>query len=233
MLSKILHRDIGMMCILNLIRKYAACCLNCGSFSPLPGCLCVSCEEALVPWAHSVKRGRGSLEVLTLFEWEPGKSDALSKLILWLKGRYQKRAWKYYAQRMARQYAGHIPQGLKIYVVPAPSSRKQQKDHAYLWAESLAEALGATLLPCLRKTGNFSQRGADRGTRALIEMEVLENSTEAVGFMSQSFWIFADDIVTTGSTARSAHIALGLPKNFQIWALAQRGLSCGASRDLL
>lgn len=222
-----------MMCILNLIRKNSACCLNCGSFSSGVGCLCQQCEMALTSWQYPKKANKAQLEVVTLYEWDPGRSDLLSKLILWLKGSYQKKAWAYYAHMMSRRYGGLIPEGVKIYVVPAPARKKSEKDHAYLWAEALSEALGATLVACLRKTGNYSQRGADRGTRAMIEMEVIENSTDAVGLMSQSFWIFADDIVTTGSTARSAHIAMGCPKNFQVWALAQRSLSCGASKDLL
>lgn len=169
----------------------------------------------------------------TLYRWSPGRSDILSGLILWLKGSQQKCAWKYYAQKMARRYASDLPQGFKIYVVPAPSRHPNQRDHAYLWAEGLSLALGAEILPCLRKTGQYSQRGADRGTRALIEMGLIEKYTESVDFQSQALWIFADDIVTTGATARSAHIALGVPKHFEVWALAQRSLSCGASKDLL
>ncbi|KYG66645.1 hypothetical protein AZI86_06260 [Bdellovibrio bacteriovorus] len=133
---------------------------------------------------------------------------------------------------MSRNYCETLPRNFKIYVVPAPS-KKGQTDHAMLWAQGLSQALGAELLPCLRKTGQYAQRGADRGTRALIEMELIENNTDTVDFESQILWIFADDIVTTGATARSAHIALGRPANFQIWALAQRSLSCGASKDLL
>jgi predicted amidophosphoribosyltransferase len=154
----------------------------------------------------------------------------LSRLILWLKGRQQRRAWHYYAEKMAQYSMGHIPEGFKIYIVPAPAKRRDLQDHAYLWAEGLAQALGAEIVPCLEKVGEHHQRGADRGTRALIEMQVIENSTENVDFGTRIFWIFADDIVTTGSTARSAHIALGGPQHFEVWALAQRSLSCGASK---
>ncbi|WP_157684644.1 phosphoribosyltransferase [Bdellovibrio bacteriovorus] len=172
------------------------------------------------------------LQIRSLYRWVPGRSDILSRLILWLKGSRQKEAWHYYAKEMSRNYCETLPRNFKIYVVPAPS-KKGQTDHAMLWAQGLSQALGAELLPCLRKTGQYAQRGADRGTRALIEMELIENNTDTVDFESQILWIFADDIVTTGATARSAHIALGRPANFQIWALAQRSLSCGASKDLL
>lgn len=219
--------------ILNLIRRYMGCCLNCGSFQPKTGCLCRPCENALQLWEKSVdQEAFKGLSLRTLYRWVPGRSDILSRLILWLKGSQQKEAWHYYAQEMCRRYADSVPDGYKIYVVPAPS-RTGHKDHAHLWAEGLSRALGAELLPCLKKSGQYAQRGADRGTRALIEMELIENYTDSVDFASQALWIFADDIVTTGSTARSAHIALGRPAHFQIWALAQRSLSCGASKDLL
>ncbi len=67
----------------------------------------------------------------------------------------------------------------------------------------------------------------------MVELELIENSTSHVDFDAKSFWIFADDIITTGATARAAHKALGTPKHFEVWVLAQRALSCGASRDLL
>lgn len=171
------------------------------------------------------------MQIQSLYDWSPGQSDLLSHLILWLKGPRQRQAWKYYAQRMAQRH--WRPQEGKVIVVPAPATRPSAHDHASLWGQSLAEALGAEFLPCLRKSGSFSQRGADPGTRSLIELELIENYTEVVGFSTQIQWIFADDIVTTGSTARAARRALGSPVNFQVWALAQRSLSCGASRDLL
>lgn len=224
---------MDMKLILNLIQKYMGCCLNCGSFQPKLGCLCDACEKSLKLWRnHQEKEPLRGLQIRSLYHWAPGRSDILSKLILWLKGSRHEVAWHYYAQEMSKNYCESLPKNFNIYVVPAPS-RNGEMDHAALWAEGLSRALGAEFRPCLRKASELHQRGSDRGTRALIEMEVIENNTDSVDFESQVLWIFADDIVTTGSTARSAHIALGRPVHFQIWSLAQRSLSCGASKDLL
>lgn len=219
--------------ILNQLRRYLCCCLNCGSFLPSDGCLCVECKSRLCIWEKVLedKSPRGLL-VRTLYRWAPGRSDVLSKLVLWLKGPRQKEAWAYYAKEMSRRYCEVLPSGVKIYIVPAPA-RGDKKDHARFWAEGLGRALGAEVLPCLKKSQYASQRGSDRGTRALIEMELIEKYTDSVDFSSQVLWIFADDIVTTGATARAAHITLGSPQHFEVWAFAQRSLSCGASSDLL
>lgn len=174
-----------------------------------------------------------TFKIRTLFHWKAGQSDLLSRLVLSLKGKRGRQAWAFYARLFTQKWIGSFAGNQRIFIVPAPARGPLEKDHAFLWAQELAQCLGAEIIPCLKKVSVSRQRGSGRGERALAEMEVLENYTLTEEQTQPILWVFADDIVTTGSTARAAHLALGQPKRFEVWALARRSLACGASRDLL
>lgn len=194
--------------------------------------LCIACRNSLAFLLHTGRTDNLSLRLKSLYYWAPGQSDLLSKLVLSLKGNKSEKAWQYYAYCFTH---AHISELLKqpLCIVPAPSGKRKFEDHAFLWGKSLAHCLGAEFFPCLRKVSTGHQRGAQRGERALVELEVIENSSFLPKITADTLLIFADDVFTTGATARAAHKALGFPKNFEVWTLVHRGLSCGASSDLL
>lgn len=202
-------------------------CLNCGSLRTGKTGLCIPCHGALEELLSSSKRAG----LKTLYAWSPGSSDLLSMLVLNLKGRKQARLWDELAERFLQV---HFPATgeRRLHFVPAPS-RDGSVDHAALFAMSLARRTGGVYLPCLRKSASRTQRGSGRGERFLLEIELDEKNTLPLGDWAEIQWIFVDDIVTTGSTAQAAKRALGSPPHFEVWVLAERGLSCGASRDLL
>lgn len=222
-----------MKLISNLFTKHCSCCLNCGSLWSGEGLLCRPCFQALHRLKATSPISVSALRVQALYQWHPGQSDMLSRLVLALKGDNQKEAWRFYARELSPRLALTLSTEQCLCVVPAPSRKFQAKDHAFLWGEALAESLGARFVPMLKKTQAGHQRGGDRGERALLEMETVENYTGSVDFSTKTRWILADDIVTTGATARAAYRALGSPPHFEVWALAHRSLSCGASKDLL
>lgn len=215
------------------IQAHTSCCLNCGSFLSGVGLLCRPCDRKLHDFSAKTTYPVEPFLLRSLYYWHPGQSDLLSHLVLALKGKSTELIWQYYAERFVQKIIPFLPLDRSLYLVPAPTRRPGEKDHASLWAEAVAKALGATVVPCLKRVSSHHQRGADRGERALIEMEILENYTGNLELKNKGLWIFADDVLTTGATARAAHKALGSPPHFEAWVLAQRGLSCGASRDLL
>ncbi|WP_374029448.1 hypothetical protein [Bdellovibrio bacteriovorus] len=169
----------------------------------------------------------------SLYRWHPGESDLLSTLILNLKGPGTKSGWNYYANQFMAFMLETLPTNKHIRIVPAPARRANMEDHAYNWGEALAHLIGAEFMPCLRKSTSVHQRGAARGERALLEMELLEKYSDLSTDSTEILWVFVDDILTTGATARAAHKALGSPSHFEVWVFARRSLSCGASKDLL
>lgn len=202
-------------------------CLNCGSLWSGNAGLCQSCLRALDQLrCPSLRVGLKSLYV-----WSPGDSDLLSRLVTGLKGRNQLKRWDFFAAEFLRQY---FPENMyrRLYLVPAPS-RDDREDHAALFAKALAQRLGAVYFPCLLKEHTRSQRSAGRGERFLLELKLDEKNTALPADWAEIQWIFVDDIITTGSTAYAARKALGNPPHFEIWVLAERSLSCGASGDLL
>lgn len=221
-----------MRFILDRLKNYGCCCLNCGSFLTVEGLLCLSCRESLAYLRASESNPKQPIRLKSLYYWYPGQSDLLSKLVLNLKGSKAKNAWQYYARCFARM---NITENYNqpLCIVPAPSGTDDLEDHAFLWAKALATSVGAQFFPCLRKVSTGHQRGAQRGERALVDLEAVEISSFQPRITADTLFIFADDVFTTGATARAAHKALGFPKNFEVWTLVHRGLSCGASSDLL
>lgn len=213
------------------IRDHLSCCLNCGSLWITGQGLCIACLNKLKTKEKPKTFFAEDMKVTALFPWTPSESDLLSYWLLSLKGGGQQRIWKHWAYRLVAEKLNSVPR--HCVVVPAPPSKRGEKDHAYEWAFAVSQALGADFAPCLKKTESRSQRRASLEGRLEVEFGILENSSGLDRVSSGTLWIFADDILTTGSTARAARKALGNPPHFETWVLAQRKLSCGASKHLL
>ncbi len=175
----------------------------------------------------------GVVKIFTHFKarfawtWAPEESLAKRDLLLLLKGPLQDRLWKDMAERFLSQHLSHLDNRYReILVVPIPAKAPGQRDHAMLWAESLADLTGGSLFPALisnSPTGEQKQRDREArravhfGVEKSLRKELLQRLKSP-----QTQLVVADDVVTSGSTATAAWMALGRPKSCEIWALAYR-----------
>lgn len=214
-------------------------CVYCGSLDRRSDGLCDVCSEELWSWVDPdtglfVQRIE-KLQVESLFHWVPGRHEVLSRLVGALKGANAEDIWNHYANEFWRlRLLTDTGKVKPLLLIPSPS-RGGHKDHALAFAEGLAAMSGAQIYSCLSRLDEKSQRKKSRSERLRLRMEYSANFT-LEDFAQKSagrYIVFVDDIVTTGATARAAWKCLGKPRDFAVWSLAQRGLSCGASRDLV
>jgi len=211
-------------------------CLICGSFF-VEEEFCQNCIQKIqqrMNYDEVLFRSSMSevqFRVATLFDWIPEESDHLSRFFLEMKGPTRKKIWRFFANHFLKQRMSYTnPKATAL--VPCPS-KTNRPDHAYFWAEALAEIQGGTLAPSLRffEPVEENQRSKNRIERWSFHPEIhvkFTLSADALGrrFESESqgsLVIFADDIITTGATAVQAYLALNRPKNFMVWCLGRRG----------
>jgi len=160
------------------------------------------------------------------FEWSRATDGARKAAVLHaLKGRTPKGTWRFFAEQFLIQHFESLERDSWI-VVPAPPSVPGKADHALLWAECLSETIGGHCLPLLKRSRpELEQKALDRASRQQVTMELADGvSSRRLKQLSRKGWkfVFADDVFTTGATARAAWKALGEPKPFQIWTLSYR-----------
>lgn len=180
--------------------------------------VCKTCRERL--W--SIKNVDARLlqpaypfPVYSLFTWTEQSDSLLSPLIHSLKG-----GW---APSVVDGFAGWFTfermRGKKVEVdaiVPAPSLGF---DHAKAWGEALSKAIGGPIMDVLQKAPDQvrSQRRLSAEERSELRFQVKVPQIAYRGPL-----VFADDVITTGSTAMAAYMALEDPKHFEVWTMVNR-----------
>jgi len=224
----------------NLLWFGLRACLYCGSLRRNSDGLCEICSENLWAWQpkeYGLFHQRiEKLQVSSLFHWVPKKQEVLSRLARALKGEGGESLWQFYGEEFwSRKLLDHRDSKIRpLLLIPSPA-KNNKKDHAAFFTQSLVSASGATAYPCLRRVEQLSQKEKSRSERFRAKLEWSEDFTQP-DFAKISVGkqvIFIDDVVTTGATAKAAWKTLGKPRDFAVWSLAQRGLSCGASTDLV
>jgi predicted amidophosphoribosyltransferase len=113
-------------------------------------------------------------------------------------------------------------------VIPPPGrSGYGERDHAGGLAEALAAANVDYFLPetgALERVGESrrakSQKLKSRDERLRVEFRIAESAKNRIRHAPG--FLFIDDVIATGATARAAWAALGKPHAFESWAIAYK-----------
>jgi predicted amidophosphoribosyltransferase len=196
-------------------------CIRCGGFSlkgtPLYCDYCFArlnrarSDELLMP--ADLK-----FPVYALYTWTPTNDSILRPMLYSLKGGRCVEQFK----NLALEFSLRIKKCHEESVLVVPPRKNQAaSDHALTWAMSLAQLWNFEICDCLILPKGFkpeSQKQKSVESRLEREFSLVKNAK----FPRKTRIVFADDILTTGSTARAAFKALGEPKNFEVWAIAWR-----------
>jgi len=167
------------------------------------------------------------IKTFSLFEWVPQKNNALSSLMISLKGQAPQHIWSYYAEHFLQYRLSISDLPGKGVLVPCPS-RNSEPDHAFLFALALSELAGLQII-CPLKMQSETQPFRKQSKKSRL------GSIRERFFRSENFTrthldgrdiIFVDDVITTGSTARAAYSLLApCTASFEAWSLSRRTMS--------
>jgi predicted amidophosphoribosyltransferase len=172
----------------------------------------------------SLKQLDYQIPTYSLLTWTPSTENFVRPLIYSFKGGRAALASEKLAALFLSEYTPAKTQGLapETSLVPAPF---RSFDHSAIWTQALAQQTRWSVAACLhdktaREERQKELRAGERGLRrfglkehfAMLELEQLASKRI----------VFADDVVTSGSTAMAAYMALGDPVNFEVWSLVAR-----------
>jgi predicted amidophosphoribosyltransferase len=234
------------------VARYFRSCAVCTSLLPPIDFLCPACWRELgrlMNRGRSLQQADYVLPTYSLLTWTPATAHFVRPLIYsFKKGRTvlasQKLATLFLYERSsiesARSAMTSSPEGpgqqardvdrSGSLFLPAPA---REFDHSALWAASLARQHRGQLWPALApedaRTGALAwahrvrQKELRAGERGMRRFELKEHFAKAtIGTASAKRIVFADDVVTSGSTAMAAYMALGDPESFEVWTLVAR-----------
>lgn len=160
--------------------------------------------------------------VYSLFTWTEETEPFVKPLIYGFKKGRSIQA----AQDLALEFVSERSDALdfpkRAVFVPPPTDTF---DHGTLWAKALSDRTLSPVWPVLRPKyeEKKSQKHLSREERSDRRYEIRE---QIAGFWplgdENGRLIFTDDVITTGSTAMAAYMALGDPEQFEVWCLVAR-----------
>lgn len=200
--------------------KYIRACAVCNSYFPPTDWLCSLCWKAVEReylYSEDSYRVEKNFSHLRLMDWAEDNHHLIKFFISSLKQGGPDFLFKRLGLEMFSRFVHFDLWDKKSspIFIPAPPHKKSQKDHAFQLAEALNFYFGGELKNTLARKNKKSQKLKSRRQRGDIQMQ----SQESFCQYNRPI-VFVDDVLTTGSTARSAFQALNQPKHFFVFTLA-------------
>lgn len=200
------------------LMKYLRACAVCQTYFPPTEWLCTMCWKAMEReylCSENSYRVERTLPHLRLMDWHEDNHQLIKYFVNSLKQGGPDFIFKRLGLEMFSRFLQFNFWNKEILpvFVPAPSRTKIREDHAFKLAEALSFYFGGKLKELLsRKNSCKAQKSKSKQKRSLIQME-------SKTFPKDETFVFVDDVLTTGSTARAAFQALNKPQNFFVFTL--------------
>lgn len=215
-------------CFISTVRRWLRSCAICGHFVPPIDTYCRVCWKALGRRQNrgvELYQGHRPFPVYSLYLWSEAAAPWVSAAIFGFKGGREARAAEILAGRFSFERSSLGLCRPCAFIVPPRSGKR--RDHAWLFARSLAEQWGAPLFDIFeqsQKTNRKSQKSQDLAERAecRFQLRVDRQTVQDLLAPSPGPIVFVDDVITSGATAMAAYMALEDPSRFEVWTLANR-----------
>lgn len=219
-------------CLLNQRRRsdrvlrWFRCCAVCSSSLPPIDLLCGICWQKF-----EELRNRGEwlsqpgypFAVYSLLTWTDENDAFVRPFIYGLKRGWQVGAFEKLTQLLAfeRNWGREKPAPVLVH----PASSDGRIDHSRILGALLGEAWSREAHSLdwdedTLRANRISQKRLNASARTERRFE--EVVGEARSFEPRASRVFVDDVITSGATALAAHLALGRPEGFEVWALVSR-----------
>ena len=172
-----------------------------------------------------IQGAQGSFAVRYLWYWRFGHGQVINSLLLYLKGGGSKKIWVCLSEmwETSRYFDSEKFESSGWLFIPAPSSDDVKYDHAYEWAVALSNKFGGEVAPLFYNKAGQRQKRKSKKERDALRIVCSPSSLRYIETQyGDRTWVFVDDIVASGATARAAYLALNCPRNFEVWSLGFR-----------
>jgi len=206
-----------------MVLRWLRACARCGSILPPIDLFCGRCAVML---ASQQNRGPALLQpgfafpVYSLFTWTHANDTVMRPFLHAFKRGLAVREAESMGLLFLHEISSQRPR-LSPWI--AHPGGKSGRDHSWLLAQLLARLIAPEdSLPIV------TLRLADAGLGGSQKLKSASERRSRRFIKEEKFsgrnvpWVFVDDVITTGSTARAAWQALGQPDSFEVWTLACR-----------
>jgi predicted amidophosphoribosyltransferase len=153
--------------------------------------------------------------VQSLWSWDRSNEDVSRALVYALKGCRESARWLPLAALFVESSFLFAE---KSCLVPIPSKKNPEGDHALGFAKALGELTGLPVERCLVAEAAPSQKALTKSERRRVRFR-------KIGRLKKSAQVvLVDDVVTSGATLAAAKAALNRREPLQAWCLMDRRL---------